>query len=528
MGADTTKPRVRIVWFKKDLRLADHRPLVHACERGSVLPLFIFEPSVLHAPDCDAIHVQFLLESLKVLRSALEERGGRLCLRVGEAVEVFQELSARYEIEEICAHEETGNAITFARDLAVHRWCKANRIPFTEWPTNGVVRRLRSRDGWARTWEQRMAEPLTPAPLAIETPLEASSKFPTLQDLGFLALGFPAGRQVEQRGGEDVAHSVLDDFLHRRGVKFLGGISSPITAFEAGSRLSPYLAFGNLSSRQVIQTTRARIAQLDPDDPRTTRWKRSLRGFDERLHWRCHFVQKLESEPAIEHHNFVRALDGLREDSLNADLLAAWCEGKTGYPMIDACMRCLVETGWLNFRMRAMLASFAAYQLWLHWKPTALFTAKAWLDYEPGIHYSQFQMQSGTTGINTLRIYNPIKQSQDHDPDGVFLRRWIPELGGVSSTWIHTPWLMPDELQASSGVRIGRDYPSPVVDHLAAVAEAKRRIAAHRASQPEYWSEVRGVTQKHGSRRRPIERPKPPKGAKSAGKKPTDQPSLEF
>jgi deoxyribodipyrimidine photo-lyase len=523
MGVKTTKPKVRIVWFKKDLRLADHRPLLRACERGQVIPLFLFEPSILSAPDTDAIHIQFQRESLADLRTQIQERGGNLLIRVGEAVEVFQDLSRKYEIEEICAHEETGNAITFARDLAVHQWCRANRISFTEWPTNGVVRRLRSRDGWARNWEQRMAEPVALIPDRIDTPLIDSTPIPTLKELGFYSV-----RTVEQRGGELAAQCVLDDFLYRRGVRFLGGISSPITAFEAGSRLSPYLAFGNLSSRQVVQATRARIAQLDPNDPKTTRWKRSLRGFDERLHWRCHFVQKLESEPAIENHNFVRALDGLREDSIDPRLLQAWCTGRTGYPMIDACMRCLQETGWLNFRMRAMLASVAAYQLWLHWKPTALFTARAWLDYEPGIHYSQFQMQSGTTGINTLRIYNPIKQSQDHDPDGEFLRRWVPELAGVSATWIHTPWLMPDELQVSSGVRIGRDYPPPVVDHLAAVAEAKRKIAAHRASRADYWSEVRGVTEKHGSRRRPMERPKPPKGARSAGKKPTDQPSLEF
>ena len=149
-----------------------------------------------------------------------------------------------------------------------------------------------------------------------------------------------------------------------------------------------------------------------------------------------------------------------------------------------------------------MVTSFASYQLWLHWKPTALFAARQWLDYEPGIHYSQFQMQSGTTGINTLRIYNPIKQSQDHDPSGSFIRRWIPELRGVSGPLIHTPWLIPAEVQDSLGIRIGRDYPLPIVDHLNSVALAKARISSFRKAHPEFWGEIQEVREKHGSRRK--------------------------
>jgi deoxyribodipyrimidine photolyase len=133
--------------------------------------------------------------------------------------------------------------------------------------------------------------------------------------------------------------------------------------------------------------------------------------------------------------------------------LGAWQAGRTGYPLVDACLRSLVATGWLTFRMRALVVSFASYSLWLHWRPTGLFLARHFLDFEPGIHWSQLQMQSGTTGINTLRIYNPTKQALEQDPGGVFIRRWVPELAGVPSVFVHMPWTMPADAQRMAGCR---------------------------------------------------------------------------
>jgi deoxyribodipyrimidine photo-lyase len=167
-------------------------------------------------------------------------------------------------------------------------------------------------------------------------------------------------------------------------------------------------------------------------------------------------------------------------------------------------MRSLAATGWLTFRMRAMIVSFAAYDLWLHWREFAHFLARQWLDYEPGIHYSQLQMQSATTGNETLRVYNPIKQGQDQDPHGVFVKRWIPELAGVPASFIHAPWLMPNAMQQHVGCHIGRDYPAPIVDHEAAVAHARACIAEVRR-RPETRDEANAVRERHGSRtRRPM------------------------
>jgi len=246
--------------------------------------------------------------------------------------------------------------------------------------------------------------------------------------------------------------------------------------------------------RQVHQATEMRIAEAQAQALITgdRGWAHALRGFAGRLRWHCHFMQKLEDEPAIEQRNFARAYDGLRpgDGPLWGEgeqaKFEAWCSGRTGYPMVDACMRSLVATGWLNFRMRAMLVSFASYHLWLHWRPTGLFLARQFLDFEPGIHWSQMQMQSGTTGINTLRIYSPFKQAADHDPEGVFVRRWLPEFG--------TP-----------------DYPAPIVDERSALAHAKDVMYGLRRS-PETRAEADAVQARHGSRKSGL----PPTGTKSA------------
>jgi deoxyribodipyrimidine photo-lyase len=211
-------------------------------------------------------------------------------------------------------------------------------------------------------------------------------------------------------------------------------------------------------------------------------------------------MQKLEDEPRIEFENFSRACDGLRETQFDRDRFAAWCSGQTGYPLVDACMRALHANGWINFRMRAMLVSFAAYHLWLHWREPAQYLARHFIDYEPGIHYSQFQMQSGTTGINAVRIYSPLKQQLDQDPDGAFVRRWVPELAALPPEWLTRLRDLPANLQRQYGVRLGRDYPRPVVEHETAVAAARERMHALRRT-PAARAAAEEVQQRHGSRR---------------------------
>ena len=224
-------------------------------------------------------------------------------------------------------------------------------------------------------------------------------------------------------------------------------------------------------------------------------------------------MQKLEDEPELEFQNISRVYDGLREKDFNQEKFEAWTTGKTGYPMIDACMRALNETSWINFRMRAMLMSFASNHLWLHWRPTAVHLAKHFLDFEPGIHFSQCQMQSGTTGINTIRIYSPAKQVIDHDPSGVFIKQFVPELARVPDEYLPEPHRMPLDLQSQVGCRIGRDYPFPIVDHRKAYKSAQEKIFAIRQTTSAI-DESKRVFAKHGSRKK---RDPLPKSKKAPG-----------
>ena len=231
----------------------------------------------------------------------------------------------------------------------------------------------------------------------------------------------------EQYGGETKAIKVLETFLASRGSTYNKDISSPVTSWNSCSRLSPYLSWGHISLRYVLKCVQhrqeiLRQRKLQGKNLRTP-WLRSLQAFSSRIHWRSHFIQKLECEPLLEKYDLCSAYQHLRRqpDDWNEHYYIAWSTGKTGYPFVDACMRCLLHHGWLNFRMRAMLVSFATYNLWLDWKRIASHLGRTFLDYEPGIHYPQLQMQAGTTGINAMRVYNVTKQGKDQDPNGVFM-----------------------------------------------------------------------------------------------------------
>lgn len=501
---ESKKARINLVWFKRDLRIHDHAPL-HLASKSElpVLPLYVVEPEYWRQPFASRRHWHFIFDCLIELNHDLANLGQGLVVKTGNVIDVLDQLKQHYEIETIFAHEETSNGWTYERDKQVITWCKNNDILLNEHPTNGVIRRLRSRDDWSAIRNERMAQDSVPKPKSI-TPLPSHElELEDIPSKDHQMFGNPIpivnGSNFTQMGGRRAAIQTLTSFLAERGREYLYSLSAPGASEQFCSRLSPHLVWGTLSVKEVLHSTINRRAKLLAHEKAA--WTRNISAFSSRLSWRCHFIQKIEDQPEIEYQCMHPAFEGIRENDFNQDYYEAWASGNTGYPIIDACMRNLVHQGWITFRMRAMLVSFASYQLWLDWRKTGYHLARTFTDYEPGIHYSQLQMQSGVTGINTLRIYNPIKQSQQHDPNGHFIRKWVPELANVSTSWIHEPWLMSNDLQQKACCIIGENYPKPIVDHATSIKEARAKLKIAREDAG-FRETADKVYQKLGSRKR--------------------------
>ena len=484
---------LHVVWFKRDLRIHDHRPLTEAAKRGPVLPLYVVEPDLWRQPDASARHWQFIEQCIRDLEAALGRLGQPLLVRVGSVVDQLEKIRQSHGIAALWSHMETGNAWTFARDKSVAAWSREHGVAWHEMAQFGVQRRLRNRDGWAAAWDRQMSEAITDPPRALApVPGFGRQEVPSLGDLGLRE----DGCTERQSGGRRAGLDLIDTFLAGRAQNYRRDMSNPLSGARSCSRLSPHLAWGTVSMREITQATWSRLRDLKEDaEPTAKPLRASLVSFAGRLHWHCHFIQKLETAPAIEFQELHPAFRELRPEAADKTLLAAWADGQTGYPFLDACMRSLRTTGWLNFRMRAMVQSFASYNLWLPWRETGLHLARQFTDYEPGIHWPQAQMQSGTTGINTIRIYSVVKQGHDQDPTGAFVRRWIPELSDIPDQHLQEPWRFD-----TAGRLIGRIYPERIVDLSASTSSAKDRIYGARRSAG-FSAAADAIQNKHGSRK---------------------------
>lgn len=449
------KPEINIVWFKRDLRFTDHEPLYFA--QQSSLPLllvYIFEPSVMAFHDSDPRHWRFVHESLKEMNAKLEGFNSQISIFHNEATAVFESLIDHFSVKNIFSSEEIGNILTYKRDKVMKVLFSKHNITWNEYQTNGIVRRLQSRKHWEKLWEAQM----TTQPKLIDNQLWNTvsldcSIYDTIKG-ECLSLDITTRNKNFQEGGEYWAWRYLENFIKERYVNYSKHISKPLLSRKSCSRLSPYLTYGNISMRMVYQITMQHYGKSSN--------KRALSNFISRLHWHCHFIQKFEDECRYEIENINRAYNSLIKPK-NETFIKAWQTGQTGVPIVDACMRCVVATGYINFRMRALVVSFFVFNLWQDWLDLH-FLARQFLDYEPGIHYPQLQMQSGTTGINTIRIYNPIKNSEEHDPEGLFIKQWVPELTNIPADLIHEPYKLSSIEQQLYHCEIGKDYPFPIVN----------------------------------------------------------------
>ena len=490
---------VSLVWLRRDLRLADNPALAQAKADGRpIIFLFHLDSERLERHDVDGIHIQWELDCLDNLREEIERKGGVVLFRFGQILNSLNEFHLQYNIHTIYGNEESGLQWSWNRDKSVASWCNENGVLFEEFPSNGVIRRLRSRDDWKALRDRRIDSSLVEAPLRIRAPENAQSdEIPHASELGFEV------RELQQRPvpRRICSHGYIVLIPRRTRAWIPERMSSPISGEVMCSRLS-HLSTGCISIRQIFYHTKRKQRRIktNPRSAENRGWSGSLSSFQSRLAWHCHFMQRLEAEATLDEQSMNPELDALLERPFDEEKFRAWSEGTTGWPFF-ACMRYLRATGWINFRMRAMLQSVASYTLWLPWRVSGAHLARQFLDYEPGIHWSQIQMQSGVTGINSVRAYSILKQSQDQDPDGEFIKRWVHELKDVPSEHIHEPWLMSDEEQRETSCIIGTDYPEPIVDEK--VTRKEGISQAYKAkSDAEAKLRSKQVYLVHGSRKR--------------------------
>ena len=448
------KEEIHIVWFKRDLRLQDNEAIQNALKANKrVLFLYVFENSLIEDPHYDTRHWNFIKESLVNLNADLKKYNTKILCVQTEVVSAFNQLFDSYFINTVFSHQETGLLTTYNRDKEFTRYCRNNSINWVENNNNGILRGLLNREDWFEKWDDYMYDSLI-------TNQFNSKNFISIEEITKLEKYFhivnleTPKHKYFQKGGTKTAWRYADTFFQKRHEKYMYHISKPSLARESCSRLSPYIAWGNVSIRQIFQEALKHKTEAN---------KRHLGAFISRLRWQAHFIQKFEMEHTMENASINKGYQKLKK-SISVKYQKAWEEGKTGFPLIDACMRCLQETGYLNFRMRAMLVSFFTHILWQPWQASSQHLSKLFLDFEPGIHFPQLQMNAGETGINILRIYNPVKNSLEHDEDGSFIKKWVPELAHLSIPFLHEPYLMTPLDEQFNNLELGIDYPKPIVD----------------------------------------------------------------
>lgn len=464
-------------WIRRDLRLADNPALTAAlAQADQVIPLFILDPHLTEAPTTGAKRLAFLFDGLRALDADLRTRGSRLLVLRGAPLTLLRSLLESTQARAIVAQADV-SPYARQRDAEI-----AQRLPLQLTPGLTVFPpdEVRKADGapytvftpFSRAWKALPPNlALLPAPALIPTPelaqVLASEPVPTMPALP-ASVPFVAGEAEAQR----------------RLQRFASDLAAPIvryheerdrTDLEGTSRLSPHLRFGMISARQA-----AAAAYEILNTARTDASRRGAEVWLNELIWREFYASILYHFPNVLREAFRPELRTIAWDN-NEAFFATWCEGRTGYPIVDAAMRQLVQTGWMHNRGRMIVASFLVKDLLIDWRWGERFFMQHLVDGDPASNNGGWQWTAGvgTDAAPYFRIFNPVLQGEKFDPNGEFVRRWLPELARVPARFIHRPWEMTPLEQRTAGCVLGQDYPAPLVDHGAA---RERTLAAYQGA----------------------------------------------
>jgi deoxyribodipyrimidine photo-lyase len=459
---------IALVWMRRDLRIVDHPPLQAALAgHDAVVPAFCLDPRLLGGRHPSAARANFLLESLSELGASLRERGGRLAIRTGKPHEELVRLAREVGASAVYLASDV-SPYARARDEVARRSFEDAGLRVVHTPGNFVadVGRPRTRDGrpysvfspFHRAWRELPRRAVLAAPDELPVPSRLrTGRVPTLADLGLeldvpepLPSGEAAGRErLEAFMAGPIQHYADNDN------RLAGGTSV----------LSPYLHFGCVSAREAEERAKQAGRGKGPT------------AFRRQLAWRDFYAHVLLHHPDNARGAHHQRYDALEWDT-DAERLAAWKEGRTGYPLVDAAMRQLTTIGWMHNRARLTVGSFLTKDLHLDWREGEAHFMRYLLCGDEAQNNGNWQRIAGT-GVDPQpffrRMYNPTLHQERYDPDGEYVRRWVPELRDVPLERLAEPWTMDDDEQEAAGCVIGRDYPAPIVDHQAERREAMER-----------------------------------------------------
>lgn len=469
---------MNIVLLHKNLRISDNAALYNGCNSEKTLIIYAYDKSYWLESGRSYRQFKFCLDCLSQLTENLKKLNRKLFIFNGNLNELSVWIEKNYPQSKIFVNQSTDtknyrDQFNSFKNFFLDR----NRLNIFE--DFGIQTQNFDREKWSLDWHKIMKKELLPAPNKSSTDFK---KIPLglLPFNNFKKTFLKNTSTIEgsfQPGGEDNARKLLSSFLKNRANGYSLKMSSPIEAESSCSRLSPHITFGSISLRTIFHELMENI--------NSSPYQRDLLSFKKRLHWHCHFIQKLETEPELEFRSMHPMCDSLR-DSENKELTEKWILGETGFPFLDACTTFLRKKGWINFRMRAMIMSFASYNLWQPWQRTSPLLAELFVDYEPGIHICQVQMQSGVTGINLPRIYSVLKQSKDQDPSATWIKGQLKSLKDAAPKNIHDAELI-------------EIYHDKIVDLKSSARKAREEVWSIRKGS-NFKKIAKEVYLKHGSR----------------------------